>query len=127
MGPNAYCVGSLHACHCEVPPAPYCVRHPVSPMTTIVCAFAFGRGRVMPCEPPGRAALTTALVVPLGSVSSHVCTGNAEGFEYCAPSDVLVVGRSATVPEATRRFIACAEPPLRVMVGQLAAPVMTRA
>src|SRR6516162_3957514 len=89
MFANGYSVGSLQDCHCEVLPAPNCVRQPLSPMTTIVCALAFGKGRVMPCVPPGSAALTTALVVPLGSVNSHVWTGKAEGFEYCAPSDVL--------------------------------------
>src|ERR1700722_6511339 len=107
-------------------------RHPVSPRTTIVVGFAFGRGSVTPATagalPLAALAPTTALVVLAGRASSQVVTGNADGFDAWGPRApvplalvVLVFVRNGSVPAAMRRFIGWGAPPLSVMVGRLVA------
>src|SRR5207244_11628403 len=91
------------------------MRQPVSPMTTSLCATAFGSGSARPA--------IVARVVPSGIELSHVSTGNAEGFEF---ADVLNVGRSGIVPGDARTLIARASPSSSIS-GQAAADVMARA
>src|SRR5438477_7981331 len=91
------------------------MRQPVSPMTTSLCATAFGSGSARPA--------IVARVVPSGIELSHVSTGNAEGFEF---ADILNVGRSGIVPGGARTPIARASPSSSIS-GQAAADVMARA
>src|SRR5438132_471659 len=91
------------------------MRQPVSPITTSLCATAFGSGSARPA--------IVARVVPGGIELSHVSTGNAEGFEFAG---VLNVGRSGIVPGGARTLIARASPSSSIS-GQAAADVMARA